>query len=138
METQNEKKPKVITIRNLGQGTHIFGAAHVHPNGDTTKPCICISPLRELGPRGAANDRVEMSVDQFRIYEDDALKAKVESREFAVLVDGQDIRPELARRDAAREAAQSARPNTPPTASAASVESSVLADILAEGEQKSE
>lgn len=148
METTSEeskqpaakKAPEKITIRNLGQGTHLFGAAHQHPKGadgkpDTSKQCVCVCSLQELGPKGSAKDAIDFTVEQFKFYDDDALKARVESREFAVLVDGRDIRPDLARREAAK-AAASVRQPMPATESAATVESSVLAEILAEGDEQ--
>jgi hypothetical protein len=150
METQSEenqkpaakKGPEKITIHNLGKGTHIFGAAHVHPTGadgkpDTSKQCVCLCPLQELGPKGTSKDSIEMTFEQFKFYADDALKQRVDEREFAVLVDGRDMRPDLARREAAKLAAASAKP-TPATESVANVESSVLAEILAESEPKTE
>lgn len=149
METQNNsndskpavKKPEKITVRNLGTGTHIFGAAHVHPKGadgkpDTSKQCVCVCSLQELGPKGSAKDAIDFTVEQFQFYDDDSLKARVDSREFAVLVDGRDIRPDLAKREAAKAAAAAAKPSTPATESAATVESSVLAEILSEGAEK--
>lgn len=136
-----ETKEKKITVVNLGQGTHIFGAAHVAPldrdgKPDNSKPLVCACSLQELGPRGTAKDRVEFTLSQFCYYDDETLKARVESREYAVLVDGEDIRPDLARREAAKLAAANARTQTPATESVATVESSVLAEILSEGEQK--
>lgn len=136
-----ETRVKKIQVVNLGTGTHIFGAAHVAPldrdgRPDNTKPLVCACALQELGPKGTAKDRVEFTVDQFRFYDDETLKARVESREYAVLVDGADMRPDLARREAAKAAAANSRTQTPATESVASAESSVLAEILSEGEQK--
>lgn len=139
-----ETKEKKITVVNLGTGTHIFGAAHVPPldkdgNPDNNKPLVCACSLQELGPKGTPKDRAEFTLAQFKFYDDEILKAKVESREYAVLVDGVDIRPDLARREAAKAAAAAAsRTQSPATESAATVESSVLAEILSEGEQKTE
>lgn len=130
METEIKKHR--VMIRNLGHGTHIFGAAFVHPNGDSTKQPVCACPLMELGPKGTAKDRIEMGLEQFQFYDDDTLKNKVESREYAVYLDGRDARPDLARKEIARATI------SPPTESDANKEQSVLAEILAEGDPKAE
>lgn len=126
---------KKIQIKNLGKGTHIFGAAYVHPKGDTKEAPVCVCPLIELGPKGSPKDSTILTVEQFKFYDDENMRARVDSREFAVLVDGQDLRPDLAKREAA---VQSKTMPTPATESDASVESSVLAEILAEGDPKPE
>lgn len=123
---------KQIQIKNLGKGTHIFGAAYVHPNGDIKEAPVCACPIIELGPKGSPKDTANLTPAQFRFYDDENMRARVDSREFAILVDGRDLRPDLAKKEAAFKSP------APATESSASVESSVLAEILAEGEPKAE
>lgn len=121
------KQEKVITIRNLGQGHHIFGAVFLHPNDDPKLQPICVHATESLAPGGS----ISMSKDQFKFYDDEVMKKRVDTREFAILANGRDIRPELAKRD---------KPVTKSpmqaTESDATKESSVLADILAEEDPK--
>lgn len=125
---------KQIQIKNLGKGTHIFGAAYVHPKGDTAVAPVCACPIIELGPKGSPKESATLTPEQFRFYDDENMRAKVDSREFAILVDGHDLRPDLAK----REAAKLSKSPAPATESDANKESSVLAEILAEGEPKAE
>lgn len=129
METKIDKRK--ITIINKKDGSHVFGPIAVHPNGPDGKPdrkqLIEVRyPALELHSAGSPKDHVEMSVEQFRLYEDDLMRERIDNREFAVLVDGVDLRPDLARRE---KPVQKAGPASA-IASAAAQEASVLAELL--------
>jgi hypothetical protein len=126
METQ-AKISRQIKIVNLGKRHHIFGAIGVHDKPE--KPMRTLHQLQELGPGG----NITMSEEHFKFFDDAAMRLHVDTREFQVLLDGKDIRPDLERREMA-----SARGPALPSDSAATQESSVLAEILATGDAKAE
>ncbi len=121
METKAEKN---IEIRNLGQRHHIFGAVAIHPHDDPRELPVTIHPIENLAP----GQSVFMSKAQFKYFDDEEMLRKLNTREFAIFVDGRDMRPHLAKKEEKKGA------GLKPTESEAAQESSVLAEILAEGE----
>lgn len=124
-----EKQKKNIEIRNLGRRHHIFGAVAVHPNDDPKELPVVLHPLENLAPDAS----VFMSKEQFKYFDDEELLRKIDTREFAIFVDGKDLRPNLAKKEE-----RAKKVNLEQTPSEATQESSVLAEILAEGEPKAE
>lgn len=145
---QDRRNEKRVTIKNVGGGTHIFGAAFAHPRHPDE--LVAANGTAHKNPHAGKEDRsqapaqlfstetlhpggeVKMTTDQVDLYDDEAFRKNVETRQFIVLLDGKDVRPDLAARDPKPRAAAS----TPATESAASAESSVLADILAKEDPK--
>ena len=128
MKKQEEEKN--ILIRNLSKGHHIFGPVHMHVvDEDGMKSFKCIYASTDLPPGG----KCEMSEKQFAFYADSEMERRVNDREFAVHVNGKDLRPELARKEGPAPASVA-----PASESAAHAESSILAEILAQGEPRGE